>query len=73
MSSLISEHPAFVFILVVSVAILISPFVQKLVGSIALKIAIKTETVVDDLITKVLETSGLNMHSDESEAMAAFK
>ena len=54
MSSLISEHPALVFFLVVSVSILISPFVQKLVGRIALKIAIKTETVVDDIIIDCL-------------------
>jgi hypothetical protein len=39
---------------VVIIAVLVSPFLQALVGRVALRFAIHTETVVDDLLIDAL-------------------
>ena len=48
--SLLQENPGISFILIVAVALVASPFLQRLIGRVALRVAIRTETVVDDLI-----------------------
>ncbi len=42
------------FIVIVLVAIILSPFIQRIVARILLRIAIRTETVIDDLIVDAL-------------------
>ena len=53
-SSLIQENSGLSFIVIVTFALAVSPFVQRLIGRVALRIAIRTETVVDDLIVDAM-------------------
>ena len=39
---------------IVAIALVVSPFLQRLIGRVALRIAIRTETVIDDLIVDAL-------------------
>ena len=48
--SLFQENPGISLILIVAFALVASPFLQRLIGRVALRVAIRTETVVDDLI-----------------------
>jgi len=50
----IQQNPEVSFILIVAVALSASPFLQRLIGRVALRIAIRTETVIDDLIVDAL-------------------
>ena len=52
--NLLQESPGISFILIVAVAMVASPIVQRLIGRFALRFAIRTETVVDDLIVDAL-------------------
>lgn len=54
MREFIQANPEFSFVALVLVAFVASPFVQRLIGRTALKAAIRTETVVDDLIVDAL-------------------
>ena len=54
MHPVIEQHPGLTYIAIVVFAIVISPMIQKLVGRVALRWAIKTESVVDDLIVDAL-------------------
>ncbi len=47
-------HSGFTYGVLVFVAVLVSPFLQALVGRVAFRIAIHTETVVDDLFVDAL-------------------
>jgi miniconductance mechanosensitive channel len=51
---LIERNPGLFYIVVVAVAVVASPFLQALVGRAALRLAIRTETVVDDLFIDAL-------------------
>ena len=50
----IQQHPELSFIVIVSLALIASPFLQRLIGRTAIRIAIRTETVIDDLIVDAL-------------------
>lgn len=52
--SYIQENPGISFLILVGLALVASPMIQKLIGRMALRIAIRTETVVDDLIVDAL-------------------
>ncbi len=54
LTSFIELHPGFTYGAVVVVAVLASPFLQALVGRVALRLAIRTETVIDDLFIDAL-------------------
>ena len=54
LASFIELHPGFAYGVVVVVAALASPFLQALVGRVVLRLAIRTETVVDDLFIDAL-------------------
>ncbi len=54
MTTFVQDNPQLSFILIVSFALAVSPFLQHLIGRIALRIAIRTETVIDDLIVDAL-------------------
>jgi miniconductance mechanosensitive channel len=53
-SSFFQENSALSFIVIVTSTIIASPFIQRLIGFAALRIAIRTETVIDDLIVDAL-------------------
>ena len=52
--NLLQESPGISFVLVVVVALIASPLLQRLIGRVALRVAIRTETVIDDLIVDAL-------------------
>lgn len=52
--SFIQENPQVSFIVIVAIALAASPFLQRLIGRVAFRIAIRTETVIDDLIVDAL-------------------
>ncbi|MEW9922354.1 mechanosensitive ion channel family protein [Marimonas sp. MJW-29] len=52
--SFIQENPQFSFIVIVAIALAASPLLQRLIGRVAFRIAIRTETVIDDLIVDAL-------------------
>ena len=54
LTSFIELHPGLTYGAVVVVAVVASPFLQALVGRAALRLAIRTETVVDDLFIDAL-------------------
>lgn len=54
MWSYIQDNSALSFVVVVTIAIVASPFIQRIIGLAALRLAIRTETVVDDLIVDAL-------------------
>lgn len=54
MSDYIQQNPELSFIVIVAVALAASPFMQRLIGRVALRIAIHTETVFDDLVVDAL-------------------
>ncbi len=54
LASIIELHPGYTYVIVVVIAVLASPFLQALVGRLALRLAIHTETVVDDLFVDAL-------------------
>jgi miniconductance mechanosensitive channel len=54
LASLIELHPGFTYGAVIVVAVLASPFLQTLFGRLALRLAIHTENVVDDLFVDAL-------------------
>jgi miniconductance mechanosensitive channel len=54
MSVFIQENQGLSFIVIVAVALAASPILQRLIGRVALRIAIRTETVIDDLIVDAL-------------------
>ena len=54
LASFIKLHPGFTYGAVVVVAVLASPFLQALVGRVALRLAIHTESVVGDLFVDAL-------------------
>lgn len=51
---IIQKFPQFSFTIVVVIALIASPFIQKLIGSVALRIAIRTGSTVLDLIVDAL-------------------
>jgi miniconductance mechanosensitive channel len=53
-SGFIQQNSELSFIVIVAVALAASPFMQRLVGRVAFRIAISTETVIDDLIVDAL-------------------
>ena len=52
--SFIQENPQVSFIVIVAISLAASPFLQRLIGRVAFQIAIRTETVIDDLIVDAL-------------------
>ena len=54
MSGFIYQNPELSFVVIVAVALAVAPFLQRLIGRVALRIAIRTETVIDDLIVDAL-------------------
>lgn len=52
--SFIQENPQVSFIVIVAISLAASPFLQRLIGGVAFRIAIRTETVIDDLIVDAL-------------------
>jgi miniconductance mechanosensitive channel len=52
--SFVEANQALSFTIFVAIALAASPYLQRLVGRIALRIAIRTETVIDDLIVDAL-------------------
>lgn len=54
MLGFIEQNTTLSFIIIVAVALSASPFLQRLVGSVALRIAVRTETVIDDLVVDTL-------------------
>lgn len=54
MGDFVLQHSELSFIVVVAIALGASPFLQRLIGRLALRIAIRTETVIDDLIVDSL-------------------
>jgi miniconductance mechanosensitive channel len=54
LTDFIQQNPEISFVLTVAIALLASPFLQRLIGRAAIRIAIRTETVVDDLIVDAL-------------------
>lgn len=54
LASILDLRPGYTYAIVVIIAVLVSPFLQALVGRVALRIAIHTETVVDDLFVDAL-------------------
>jgi miniconductance mechanosensitive channel len=54
LSSIIELHPGYTYAIVVAISVLLSPFLQALVGRVALRLAIHTESVVDDLFVDTL-------------------
>ena len=54
LDSIIELYPGYTYVIVVVIASLVSPFLQAMVGRVALRIAIHTETVVDDLVVDAL-------------------
>ncbi len=54
LASIIEQNPGYTYSIVVVIAVLVSPFLQALVGRVALRLAIHTETVVDDLYVDAL-------------------
>ncbi len=54
LATIIELHPGYTYAIVVAIAVLVSPFVQALVGRLALRLAISTETVIDDLFVDAL-------------------
>lgn len=52
--SFIQENPQVSFIFIVAISLAASPFLQRLIGGVAFRIAIRTETVIDDLIVDAL-------------------
>jgi miniconductance mechanosensitive channel len=51
---LIQQNTELSFLLIVAGAMAASPFLRRLIGRLALRIAIRTETVIDDLIVDAL-------------------
>jgi miniconductance mechanosensitive channel len=54
LASFIELHPGFTYGAVIVVAVLASPFLQTLFGRVALRLAIHTESVIDDLFVDAL-------------------
>jgi miniconductance mechanosensitive channel len=54
LTSFIELHPGLTYGAVVVVVVLASPFLRALVGRVALRLAIRTETVIDDLFIDAL-------------------
>lgn len=54
LASIIELHPGYTYGIVVVIAMLVSPFLQALVGRTALRLAIHTESVIDDLFVDAL-------------------
>jgi miniconductance mechanosensitive channel len=54
LATVIETYPGYTYAIVVVIAILVSPILQRLVGRIALRLAIRTESVVDDLFVDAL-------------------
>lgn len=52
--NLLHDYPEISFALIVAVALAASPFLQRFIGRMALRVAIRTETVLDDLIVDAL-------------------
>ena len=50
----ISQHSELIYLALILLGLGLSPFIQRLIGRTALRIAIKTETVIDDLILDAL-------------------
>jgi miniconductance mechanosensitive channel len=53
-SDFFQQNSELSFIVVVVLAVAASPFIQRLIGRVALRVAIRTETVIDDLIVDAL-------------------
>ena len=54
LTTFIEAHSGYSYAFIVVIALLMSPFLQRLIGRIALRLAIRTETVVDDLYVDAL-------------------
>jgi hypothetical protein len=54
LTDFIQQNPGMSFFVVVAIALVASPFLQRLIGRTAIRIAIRTETVIDDLIVDAL-------------------
>jgi len=54
LTSIIELHPGYTYLVVVVAAMLASRFLQPLIGRVALRMAIRTESVVDDLYVDAL-------------------
>ena len=54
MAGIEAQYPELIFIAVVGLLLIASPFAQRVVGRLALRFAIKTESVVDDLVVDAL-------------------
>jgi miniconductance mechanosensitive channel len=53
-SDFLQQNSELSFIVVVVLAVAASPVIQRLIGRVALRVAIRTETVIDDLIVDAL-------------------
>lgn len=54
LSTIIGQHPEISYAVVVLVTLLLSPFLQKIIGRFAFRVAINTDSVVDDLVVDAL-------------------